>query len=232
MKRILSILKEKWPEYILEILVITIGILGAFALNNWNESRLSEREERILLSNIREDLINTIKKFEKDTVFNAQSIRNAERIEYYIHENQPYSIELDSCFVTLGGWKSPYAISSAYQSLKSQGIDLIENKALRNSIVSLYDGILTFVEDDYDHVEWSYFESVFMPYSSKNIRRVNEASFPSARPNDFEAIKKSQEFQNILSTIIRFRKAGIEVYGDAIEEIKQVIAMIDQELNE
>jgi len=56
MKRILTTLKEKWPEYILEVIVLVIGIYGAFALNSWNEGRKENIQKHELVKSIIVDL--------------------------------------------------------------------------------------------------------------------------------------------------------------------------------
>ena len=47
MKKFIELIKEKWGEYVIEILVITLGIFGAFILNNWNESRKQNERFKI-----------------------------------------------------------------------------------------------------------------------------------------------------------------------------------------
>ena len=56
MKKLLLTLAQKWPEYLLEILVLIIGIYGAFLVDNWNEDRKARQQQRVYLSHILSNL--------------------------------------------------------------------------------------------------------------------------------------------------------------------------------
>lgn len=81
MKQIIEIIKLKWPEYFIEIIVITVGILGAFGLNNWNENRKTDKLKTDYIESLVLDLA-------KDTL----------QIAVYIKKNE---IRLDSTAIAL-----------------------------------------------------------------------------------------------------------------------------------
>jgi hypothetical protein len=84
MKRILSTLSHKWPEYLLEIIVITIGILGAFALNNWNEQLKAIKQEQVLLKQLKIEYEANLKQLKsKIATRNALSESSKELLGYF-----------------------------------------------------------------------------------------------------------------------------------------------------
>ena len=108
--------------------------------------------------------------------------------------------------------------------------DIIKNKSLKNSIVELYDVKITSLKIDFDQAEWNLNQTVINPFFFKNIRKLNEVSLYSARPNNFEELKHNDEFLNILSMLIRQRKRGLEFYKETMIAIKKTIQKIDMEL--
>jgi len=224
--------ENKLSKYLLyaigEIVLVVIGILIALSINNWNENRKLQQEELNLLLEVKTNLEVTVNNFEKDTVFNFNTIQEFRKIEEYIDKGLPYDAGLDKAFGMIGDWKSPYPITTAYATLKTKGLDIIINPILRNGIVHLYEYEFTVLYNDYDKGEWAILETA-KPFLNKHLRIKN--SMQSAGPNDFENLKLQIEFSNILGNIIGQREFGIKTYGEIMASMKDLIEQIDNELN-
>ena len=140
MRKILDTIKRKWAEYLLEILVITIGILVAFMLNNWNDLRKESSQELKLLKSLKVDLDENTQRLKQ--LISSDSIlleRNRIVVQLLKDESSVFHDSLRVYFGNLNTYFAFFPQVMAYESLKSEGVNLIKNDSLRFSIIKLFD---------------------------------------------------------------------------------------------
>ena len=141
MKKILETLKLKWAEYLLEILVITIGILVAFMLNNWNNEKQNSKKESFHLkeirNNLQENLMVEIIPAIEDYEVRLEAYSRLEAKFYNSTETLSQDTVRNLIFKTILGWEL-LLNEVAFDNLKSTGLGLISNDTLRVQISTLY----------------------------------------------------------------------------------------------
>ena len=55
-KRFLLLLTQRWPEYVVEIIVVIIGITISFAISNYQQDSTDKKLAHIYLQDLREDI--------------------------------------------------------------------------------------------------------------------------------------------------------------------------------
>lgn len=65
MKRVLKTFNQKWPEYLIESIVIIASILGAYALDNWNEKRNERNQEQKILLQLKNEYQQNLQQLEQ-----------------------------------------------------------------------------------------------------------------------------------------------------------------------
>lgn len=138
MKKIIEHIKNEWYKYAMEILVLVIGIYGAFALDNWNEDRKMKTFEQYSLDRIlvnlktdRENLIRINALFES-------AISSSEKILAFEPSNQ----SKDSLPYWLGNvvqFERFKPLTNTYEMLKSKGLDVLSDQELAYQIGKYYD---------------------------------------------------------------------------------------------
>ncbi len=211
-----------------EIALVMVGILLALQVNNWNENRILEKTELQLLADIRENLIASRQDLMAGRQMNLLINKNNKLIQATIDQNLPLTDSLSVAFGTLLNWHSPFFTYTAYESLKSKGLDLIRNKELKKSISMMYEYKFEFLINDVDKSEWE-FNDVKLPMVLKYVRFSDTTA--TATFIDYEGIKKDPEFLNMLARMIQVRSGGLREYENTIQKLGQLITQIEEEIN-
>ena len=139
MKKILETLERKWAEYLLEMIVITFGILVAYALTNWNEERKEEIFERKVLNELHISLQRNINALNRGIDWNQDAIESCSIILKHFENELAYEDSLDLHFSNSLSWFYPSLDNIAYESLKSHGLHLISNDSIREKLGDIYE---------------------------------------------------------------------------------------------
>lgn len=236
MKKILETLKLKWAEYLLEVIVITLGILGAFTLNNWNENRQTNNDERKVLLALKNE-------FTKNQALIGEAVSSHKTIEDQAKELLeiigPESIltDLEKFNSLLGAMTYPprYNPSNAVLNtvISSGDLSLIQNDVLKYSISSLT-GLLA----DYEHwikVDYNNLHDHTGPFIIKNYSFKN---FPYAATLgqskfDFDPLKliRSSELESSITLRWLNAKNLNRIATNIQEQQAKLIEPIEEELH-
>jgi cell division protein FtsL len=222
--------ENKFSKYLLyaigEIVLVVIGILIALQINNWNTNNNLRALENELLLDIRENLNASVTNLESDISFNKITLANYEKILSHIKEGLPYNNSLDSAFSYISYWSDPHFTYTAYETLKSKGLDIIQNDSLKIAITEIYEQYFPFIISELKG-EWELHQSVVLPFIAKNILYVNTEI---ARPNNYHFLKSNDEFHNIMGMKMIIRKYTIQNAEMTKDKVSSLIVQIDKEL--
>ncbi len=134
--------KHKLKEIFFEILIIVFAVSISIWFHNWSESRKDRKEEREFLTGLKTDLQSDLKEMKGDT---AAYNTVLDGMLYFRKVGAGFPLSNDS--LNRYGWiffatVHKQARTSRFEGLKGSGrLDIIENKALLNNIISLYQEI-------------------------------------------------------------------------------------------
>ncbi len=237
MKRILSTLKEKWPEYILEILVLIIGIYGAFELSNYGENSNRKKAELEILKSCKTELMADLAEIKWNTEELQKSQKALSLILGVLENDGAYHDSLSSHFnYTLLPMHFVHSTSS-FETAKARGLDIISNADLRTKLISLYDSQYDFflqgeaeelaeVQYGMRHILPGRFEEAY------NYPNSDNTFTGSMIPLDFESLKTDHSFLFFLKTQRNRTRSYIDFFYNNLENsVSSMIQDLDQEIN-
>jgi hypothetical protein len=212
-----------------EIVLVVIGILIALQLNNWNTENKAGIEEIELLTemkfNLESDLEDCIWNINK----NQELYQSNLIVLKHLEERTPL---VDSLYVHYGnllGTTTQLRNMSAYDHLKSKGMNLIRNDSLRQRITVVYSARYYYIE--MKELEYDNQIQLNQVIPQLNGKIVIDTTSKTGYPIDLESLYDDNYLIGTLRTNIDAKRFMIRAYKNLAGDLQNLIQQIDTELN-
>ncbi len=123
-----------------EILLVMIGILLALQVNNWNEEGKARLKEIESLRGLEMNLDKNIESLQRSINFQNFTIQGIEHIISHLQTPTPNPNDSLLIYYNYSTWYEQISVSaSTYESLKSNGFEIIKNGDIKNKIIELFE---------------------------------------------------------------------------------------------
>lgn len=223
--------KRFWLFTISEFLLVVLGILIALQIENWNQNRQERQLESVLLNELLLNLRADYDDIQINLSLLSIALNSSEIVLNQLEEKNPYHDSLNYHFGQLTAGAVFFKNLSAFESIKSIGIDIISNDSLRQQISHLYSvmyDVLIYGEKLHHQVV---LERLF-PVCSETLRTINPPidSAGYAIPIDYPELYDNNVFKEAVKQSIFHLILQIRNYQKTRDLLLSLVADIEKEL--
>ena len=181
-----------WRYAIGEIALVVIGILIALQINTWKEERKSRHLEYVTLSELKKNIEADVMELNNVSELLNKRLASNKIILHSISNNNIYHDSLNSHFGHAIIYDKMAFHTGAYESLKSSGIQLINDEVLRFEISNYYDFYIKDMEEGFTEIRDDFY-NYMLGYLRHDFKYYHSDS-KTAEPRDFEVLKQNKTF--------------------------------------
>jgi hypothetical protein len=233
-------LKTQWYKYIIEVIVVILGILIAYNLEQWSDLRHDKKREVEVLREFKGSLAADLAQMSENIRLHQYSILSSRIILKVIKDNLPYDDSLDACFAFTHTFTVFSGRVGPIEQLKSTNLSIISNDRLRLEIVSMYDEVYTrirlvelAIKRDYEQLR-DFDRLYFEAYDIDGVSTHKEVPAPlwgTMRPINFSALVENPEYSALLRARISNQVGLLGIhYKPAEQDLSNLLDNIDQEI--
>jgi hypothetical protein len=239
-KIIFNHLKSEWYKYVIEVIVVILGILIAYNLEQWSDTRSNKKREIEILKEFKGALAADLVEMQNNISMHEYSILSSRMILKVIQDDLPYHDSLDACFAYTHAFTVFSGRVGPIEQLKNTDLAIVSNDRLRLEIISMYDEayprirlVELAIRRDYEQLrdfDRLYFDAYEVDGISTN-KQIPAPLWGIMRPLQFTELKTNPEYAALLRARISNQMGLLQVhYKPAAEALIHLLNQIDEEI--